>query len=133
MPQLVRSLIKRPNAGSICQSIKGTELGTGIARPKYGVFVHYLALTFSTLLSSQVSVAHLAGVFCSGLGQLDQRYEVQQVQVKPELALFHPAASQASRSMSALQAHTYLDILSASGFLRVGRYGSEDPERPAPR
>src|SRR4249920_796499 len=26
--QLVRSLIKRPNAGSICQSIKGTELGT---------------------------------------------------------------------------------------------------------
>ena len=128
MSQLVRSLIKRPNAGSICQSIKGTELGTGIARPKYGVFVHYLALTFSTLLSSQVSGAHLAGLVCSGLGQLDQRYEV-----KPELALFHPAASQASRSMSALQAHTYLDILSASGFLRVGRYGSGDPERPAPR
>jgi hypothetical protein len=39
--------------------------------------VHYLALTFSTLLSSQVSGAHLAGLLCSGLGQLDQRYEVQ--------------------------------------------------------
>ena len=59
-------------------------------QPKHGVFVHYLALTFSTLLSSQASGAHRAGVLCSGLGQLDQRYEVQQVQVKPELALFLP-------------------------------------------
>jgi len=39
-------------------------------QPKYGVFVHYLALTFSTLLSSQVSGAHRAGSFGSGLGQL---------------------------------------------------------------
>jgi hypothetical protein len=31
--------------------------------------VHYLALTFSTLLSSQVSGAHRAEIFCSGLGQ----------------------------------------------------------------
>ena len=34
-----------------------------------GFFVHYLALTFSTLLSSQVSGAHRAEIFCSGLGQ----------------------------------------------------------------
>jgi hypothetical protein len=41
-------------------------------QPKYGVFVHYLALTFSTLLSSQVSGAHRAGnPYQPGLGQLD--------------------------------------------------------------
>jgi hypothetical protein len=32
--------------------------------------VHYLALTFSTLLSSQVSGAHRAGLLGPGLGQL---------------------------------------------------------------
>ena len=65
----VRSLIKRPNAGSICQSIKGTELGTGDRQAQVrGFFVHYLALTFSTLLSSQVSGAHLAGVLAPAWG-----------------------------------------------------------------
>jgi hypothetical protein len=38
--------------------------------PSTGFFVHYLALTFSTLLSSQASGAHRAGSFGSGLGQL---------------------------------------------------------------
>ena len=33
-----------------------------------GFFVHYLALTFSTLLSSQVSGAHRAGIFLLRLG-----------------------------------------------------------------
>ena len=52
---------QRPNAGSICQSIKGIELGS-LAKPiRARGFVHYLALTFSTLLSSQVSGAHRAG------------------------------------------------------------------------
>ena len=37
-------------------------------QPKYGVFVHYLALTFSTLLSSQVSGAHRAGSSSDRLG-----------------------------------------------------------------
>jgi hypothetical protein len=40
------------------------------ASSEHGVFVHYLALTFSTLLSSQVSGAHRAGTFRPGLGQL---------------------------------------------------------------
>ena len=42
--------------------------------------MHYLALTFSTLLSSQASGAHRAGSFLPGLGQLDQLYEVVQPQ-----------------------------------------------------
>ena len=40
------------------------------AKSEHGVFVHYLALTFSTLLSSQASGAHRAGSFGPGLGQL---------------------------------------------------------------
>jgi hypothetical protein len=38
-----------------------------VASSEHGV-VHYLALTFSTLLSSQVSGAHRAGLFWARLG-----------------------------------------------------------------
>src|SRR5829696_6424383 len=37
-------------------------------QPEHGVLVHYLALTFSTLLSSQVSGAHRAGILSARLG-----------------------------------------------------------------
>ena len=40
--------------------------------------MHYLALTFSTLLSSQASGAHRAGNLWPGLGQLDLLYEAHQ-------------------------------------------------------
>ena len=53
---------------SVNQS-KEPNSGTGVPARARGFFVHYLALTFSTLLSSQVSGAHRAGIFCSGLGQ----------------------------------------------------------------
>jgi hypothetical protein len=52
-----------------------------MARSEHGVFVHYLALTFSTLLSSQVSGAHRTEFLCSAWGN-DPRYEVWEVQVK---------------------------------------------------
>ena len=45
--------------------------------------MHYLALTFSTLLSSQASGAHRAEELLPGLGQLDLLYEVYQTHVKP--------------------------------------------------
>src|ERR687898_1465556 len=53
----------RSIAGSICQSIKGIRAHRRRRRRgEHGVLVHYLALTFSTLLSSQASGAHRAGV-----------------------------------------------------------------------
>src|SRR5687767_4507382 len=65
LSQHVRSLTKRPNAGSIVNQSKESELGARLSEPEHGVFVHYLALTFSTLLSSQVSGAHRAGILIS--------------------------------------------------------------------
>jgi hypothetical protein len=47
---------------SVNQS-KESELESAEAKSEHGVFVHYLALTFSTLLSSQVSGAHRAASF----------------------------------------------------------------------
>jgi hypothetical protein len=67
--QLVRSLTKRPKL-DLRQSIKGIR--TRITPRRFrarGFFVHYLALTFSTLLSSQVSGAHRTGLVVLGLGQ----------------------------------------------------------------
>jgi hypothetical protein len=51
------------------QSIKGirTRIRRSDIRAR-GFLVHYLALTFSTLLSSQVSGAHRAGVVVLRLG-----------------------------------------------------------------
>ncbi len=62
-------------------------------QPEYGVFVHYLALTFSTLLSSQVSGAHRAGSFRSGLGQLiyiRSAITPSQIGVSPSLSRHEP-------------------------------------------
>jgi len=66
--QLVRSLTKRPML-DLRQSIKGIRTRIAPkASSEHGVFVHYLALTFSTLLSSQVSGAHRASAFGLRLG-----------------------------------------------------------------
>src|SRR5688572_31422485 len=69
LSQHVRSLTKRPNAGSIVNQSKESELGARRSEARArGFLVHYLALTFSTLLSSQVSGAHRAGVVVLRLG-----------------------------------------------------------------
>ncbi len=75
-------MLTEPIAGSInihqrnrAQVIQVTEIKSWIVvRPEHGVFVHNLALTFSTLLSSQVSGAHLADSFEFRLGQLAKHY-----------------------------------------------------------
>ena len=53
--------------------------------------MHYLALTFSTLLSSQVSGAHRTGFLCPAWGS-DPHYEVWQVRVKLGPLVSHPQA-----------------------------------------
>ena len=61
----------RSSAGSCCQSIKGTELEHWRTRSRArGIFCAYLALTFSTLLSSQISGAHLTGPSAPARGNL---------------------------------------------------------------
>jgi hypothetical protein len=78
---------------SVNQS-KESELGICRGKSEHGVFVHYLALTFSTLLSSQVSGAHRAGILSAGLGQLDNiRRAVipSQIGVSPSQADTSPA------------------------------------------
>jgi hypothetical protein len=78
-PTLVRESILAVSTCSIAdqktqcwiyrQSIKGIRTRSTPKRgPSTGFLVHYLALTFSTLLSSQVSGAHRAGVVVLRLG-----------------------------------------------------------------
>ena len=71
---MVRSLTSDPDSW-INLSINQRNPNPGRTDPGHGVFVHYLALTFSTLLSSQASGAHRAETK-PGLGQLDLLYEV---------------------------------------------------------
>ena len=61
---------KKTHAGSssINQRNPNSNYAEGVLRAR-GFFVHYLALTFSTLLSSQVSGAHRTGLVVLGLGQ----------------------------------------------------------------
>ena len=61
---------KKTQAGSssINQRNPNSDHAKGVLRAR-GFFVHYLALTFSTLLSSQVSGAHRTGLVVLGLGQ----------------------------------------------------------------
>jgi hypothetical protein len=60
----------RSIAGSYCQSIKGTELEHWRTRSRARGICAYLALTFSTLLSSQISGAHLTGPSAPARGNL---------------------------------------------------------------
>lgn len=84
--------------------------------------MHYLALTFSTLLSSQASGAHRAGGFNPGLGQLDLLYEVVQAPVKPTRTSSPPAPqARCGRLPEGSAARTV--VLMPVGFLRVGRRG----------
>src|SRR5829696_5690016 len=77
---LVRSLTSDPLLDLSVNQSKESELTVDAgAVDEHGVLVHYLALTFSTLLSSQASGAHRTGFF-PGLGQLDLLYEVIQPQ-----------------------------------------------------
>ena len=61
---------RKTHAGSssINQRNPNSDYAKGVSRAR-GFFVHYLALTFSTLLSSQVSGAHRASALGSGLGR----------------------------------------------------------------
>jgi hypothetical protein len=97
------------------------------ARSEHGV-VHYLALTFSTLLSSQVSGTHRAEFLVLGLGQ---RPTVRGLRGSSQTAsswleLLVPPNSVSSPGFDELCERTYPKISSASGFLRVGRHRSTD-------
>jgi hypothetical protein len=59
--QLVRSLTSDPLLDLLVNQSKESEPEHLKGCPRTGFLVHYLALTFSTLLSSQVSGAHRAG------------------------------------------------------------------------
>jgi hypothetical protein len=60
---------KKTQAGSSSINQRNPNSDYAKACSEHGVFVHYLALTFSTLLSSQVSGAHRTGLVVLGLGQ----------------------------------------------------------------
>jgi hypothetical protein len=114
--QLVRSLTKRPKL-DLRQSIKGIRTrnhAKGVLRAR-GFFVHYLALTFSTLLSSQVSGAHRTGLFGSGLGQ---RPTLRGLASPSQTRTFWFVQDHQSPDLMRLwRAHIYPNISLASGFL----------------
>jgi hypothetical protein len=94
------------------------------ASPEYGV-VHYLALTFSTLLSSQVSGAHRAGSFGPGLGQL---IYIRSAATPSQIGVSPP---ESTRTQPGEPLEAPGEVV-AIGFLRVGRR-SVLLLRPAPR
>ena len=120
---LVRSLTSDPLLDLSVNQSKESELSVDAsAVDEHGVLVHYLALTFSTLLSSQASGAHRAGRF-PGLGQLDQPYEV--VQPQSTRAELPPRRSRRLRIGRLLEgARPDPGVSMPVGFLRVGRRGS---------
>jgi hypothetical protein len=125
-------------------NLKGIRLGcakslrtvwSGVLRqPSTGSLVHLLALTFSTLLSSQVSGAHRAGGFSTGLGQLDQHYEVWSAESNrhfvPPPARQTPAEIPVPSECYSVSASIPTDRWPV-GFLRVG-HSSPASACPAP-
>ena len=89
LSQLVRSLTKDPMLDLSVNQSKESELGSSPQAVSHararGFLVHYLALTFSTLLSSQVSGAHRAGAFSPAWG--NSTYVMRSSQVRVKLGL----------------------------------------------
>ena len=101
------------------------------ATPDTGLFfVHYLALTFSTLLSSQVSGAHRTGLVCSGLGQRPTLRGLASPSQTRTFWFIHDHQSPDLMCLS--RAHIYPNISLASGFLPGRPLQIDDLTRPAP-
>jgi hypothetical protein len=123
---------KKTQAGSssINQRNPNSDHAKGVLRAR-GFFVHYLALTFSTLLSSQVSGAHRTELVWAPAWGSDPHYEVWQVRVKPGPF----GSSRTIRGpdlMHLLRAHIYPNISLASGFLPGRPLQIDNLTRPAP-
>src|SRR4029077_16652853 len=69
-----------------------SDYAKGVSRAR-GFFVHYLALTFSTLLSSQVSGAHRTGLVLLRLGAATHNTRSGKSESNPDL-LVHPGPSE---------------------------------------
>ena len=122
---------KKTQAGSssINQRNPNSDHAEGVLRAR-GFFVHYLALTFSTLLSSQVSGAHRTGLFCSGLGQ---RPTLRGLASPSQTRTFWFIQDhQSSDLMRLSRAHIYPNISLASGFLPGRPLQIDNLTRPAP-
>ena len=88
--------------------------------PSTGFLVHYLALTFSTLLSSQVSGAHRTGLVVLGLGQrptLRGLASPSQTNFLLARTSWFIRGHQHPDLMRLARAHIHPNILLASGFL----------------
>ena len=123
---------KKTQAGSssINQRNPNSDHAKGVSRAR-GFFVHYLALTFSTLLSSQVSGAHRTGLFCSGLGQ---RPTLRGLASPSQTRTFWFIQDHQSPDLMRLsRAHIYPNISLASGFLPGRPLQIDNLTRPAPR
>jgi hypothetical protein len=123
---------KKTQAGSssINQRNPNSDHAKGVLRAR-GFFVHYLALTFSTLLSSQVSGAHRTEACWAPAWGSDPHYEVWQVRVKPGPF----GSSRTIRGpdlMHLLRARIHPNISLASGFLPGRPPQIDNLTRPAP-
>ena len=100
---------KKTQAGSssINQRNPNSDHAKGVLRAR-GFFVHYLALTFSTLLSSQVSGAHRTELVVLRLGATTHITRSGKSESNPNL-LVHPGPSvpgfDASRESAHLSEH----------------------------
>ena len=102
--QLVRSLTSDPLLDLAVNQSKEPNSSTGEPGPEYGVFCAYLALTFSTLLSSQASGAHRVGASTPAWGNLTNfmRYtRPSQTRLHVPLPMASPASGPDSHSWSA--------------------------------
>ena len=108
---------KKTQAGSSSINQRNPNSGhaRGVSRAR-GFFVHYLALTFSTLLSSQVSGAHRTGLVWLRLGAATHITRSGKSESNPDL-LVHPGPSEPGSDASLGRAHIYPNISLASGFL----------------
>ena len=123
---------KKTQAGSssINQRNPNSDHAEGVLRAR-GFFVHYLALTFSTLLSSQVSGAHRTELVGLRLGAATHITRSGKSESNPDL-LVHPGPSEGPDLMHLLRAHIYPNISLASGFLPGRPLQIDNLTRPAP-
>ena len=96
---------KKTQAGSSSINQRNPNSGhaRGVSRAR-GFFVHYLALTFSTLLSSQVSGAHRTGLVWLRLGAATHITRSGKSESNPDL-LVHPGPSEPGSDASLRSTH----------------------------
>jgi hypothetical protein len=96
---------KKTQAGSSSINQRNPNSGhaSGVSRAR-GFFVHYLALTFSTLLSSQVSGAHRTGLVLLRLGAATHITRSGKSESNPDL-LVHPGPSEPRFDVSLESTH----------------------------